>query len=162
MRPASEWCPSPNFKVVTPDRKITCIVIHATATAGIDSPRAWLCNPASKVSAHWLIGRTGVILHLVHEVNVAWHAGQSSWKGQGGVNAFSIGIEIVNANDGIMEYPEDQISALVSLVSAICKERGIKQEDVVGHLDIAPGRKTDPAGFPWGDFRGRLAAAGIA
>lgn len=159
MRPVIEWCPSPNFKAVTPDRKITCIVIHATATSGIDSPRDWLCSPESKVSAHYLIGRTGLILNLVHETNIAWHAGESEWKGKKGVNAFSIGIELVNSNDGIMEYPEDQLMSCADLVSAICQERGIKTEDVVGHLDVAPGRKTDPAGFPWPQFREMLELA---
>lgn len=156
MRPNSEWHPSPNFRAVTPDRKITCIVLHATATSGIDSPLAWLCNPESKVSAHYLISRTGVIFHLVHEVNVAWHAGESTWKGKPGVNAYSIGIELVNANDGKMEYPEDQLRSCADLVRSICQERNIQTDNVVGHMDIAPGRKTDPAGFPWANFRARL------
>lgn len=155
-RPDSEWCPSPNFLSVPPGRKVTCVVIHATATSGLDSPKEWLCNPNSKVSAHYLIGRTGVILHLVHESNVAWHAGDSEWRGQSGVNRFSVGIELVNSNDGQMEYPNDQLAAAAELVRAICADHGIKPQDVVGHADIAPGRKTDPAAFPWDDFRMRL------
>lgn len=135
------------------------MVIHATATKAIDSPREWLCNPDSKVSAHYLIGRDGLILNLVDEKNIAYHAGESSWKGMAHVNRFSIGIELVNSNDGIMDYPDVQMNALVSLVVPICSDYGISPEDVIGHLDIAPGRKTDPAGFPWEIFRAAISAA---
>jgi N-acetyl-anhydromuramyl-L-alanine amidase AmpD len=75
---------------------------------------------------------------------------------------FSVGIELVNANDGIQEYPQAQLEACAGLTAAICKDYGVKLEDVVGHLDVAPGRKTDPAGFPWEDFRALLLAAGIS
>ncbi len=78
------------------------------------------------------------------------------------MNAFSIGIELVNANDGIMAYPEPQIEACRALVGAICRERKIKCDDVVGHFDVAPGRKTDPAGFPFDDFRARLYKDGVS
>lgn len=158
-RPKSTWCGSPNFRKGN-GRKITCVVIHATATSGLVSPKEWLCNPASKVSAHYLIGRDGQILQLVHEADIAWHAGQSTWKGKNGVNAFSVGIELVNANDGIMPYPDEQLDSAAALVAGICQEYAIVIEDVVGHLDIAPGRKTDPAAFPWEDFRRRVKVAG--
>lgn len=155
-RPESEWHPSPNFKAYASDRKITAIIVHATATSGIDSPRDWLCSKESQVSAHYLIGLDGKILRLVDEKNVAWHAGESFWKGLANVNRFSIGIELVNANDEKMEYPEPQLEACATLVKAICKDYDIGPEDVIGHKDIAPGRKTDPAGFPWDDFKSRL------
>lgn len=172
MRPDSEWCPSPNFKAAA-GRKITCVVMHATATDGIDSPRRWLCDPASQASAHYLIGKTGHVLHLVREENVAWHAGYSAWKGRQFVNAFSVGIELVNRNDGVDEYPEDQLAAAAELVAAICRDHGVRLEDVVGHVDVVDGQTpeekaerlrlhSDPRGFPWADFRGRLAAAGIS
>lgn len=160
-RPDSAWIPSPNFHAGRA-HPISCVVMHATATSGLDSPKAWLCNPDSKVSAHYLIDLDGTILHLVHESDVAWHAGESEWKGQPNVNAYSVGLELVNSNDEKMEYPEAQLAAAAALVVAICKDYGVKLEDVVGHLDIAPGRKTDPAAFPWDDFRGRLTTAGIA
>lgn len=162
MRKGCEWVPSPNFFIPKTKRKITALVIHATATSGIDSPRDWLTNAASKVSAHYLIGRTGVILQLVEDKAVAYHAGESEWNGIKGLNPVSIGIELVNANDGVMDWPKDQIDALFSIAVPICKENGIKLVNVVRHLDIAPGRKTDPAGFPWGDFLMDLAKAGIA
>lgn len=162
MRDIAIPCPSPNFKPkAVGERKITCIVIHATATSGISSPREWLCNPASRVSAHYLIGKDGVILQLVEEKDVSWHAGESEWKGQEFVNGFSIGIELVNANDAKDPYPQEQLDVCVKLVAAICKDYGIACCDVVGHRDIAPGRKTDPARFPFDEFRMRLADLGI-
>lgn len=161
-RPASVWTPSPNYREGGAGRRITCVVVHATATPGLDSPQAWLCDPASQVSAHYLIGQDGTIRHLVHEANVAWHAGASVWKGAPNVNDYSVGLELVNDNTGTMPYPEPQLAATAALVAAICQDHGVRLEDVVGHLDVAPGRKTDPAGFPWADFRARLSAAGIA
>lgn len=161
-RPDSVWCPSPNFKAYAAARKITCVVIHATATKGLESPRDWLSHPASKVSAHYLIGLEGNILRMVDEKNVAYHAGESEWKGVKHVNAFSVGIELVNSNDGKMPYPEAQITACAAICVPVCKDYGVKLEDVVGHKDIAPGRKTDPAGFPWDDFKSRLRAGGVS
>jgi N-acetyl-anhydromuramyl-L-alanine amidase AmpD len=136
-------------------------VIHATATAGKDSPLEWLCDKASKVSAHYLIDCFGTIYHLVHEQNVAWHAGESEWDNKPNVNHFSVGIELVNANDGKMPYTDAQVGACADLVGAICNEHGIAIKDVVGHKDIAPGRKTDPAGFPWDDFKLMLSDRGL-
>lgn len=172
-RPDSIWTPSPNFKAATAARGIACVVIHATATAALGSPKAYLCDPASKVSAHYLIDMDGTIYHLVHESNIAWHAGESVWKGREGVNQFSVGIELVNLNDGTMPYPEPQLAAGAALVAAVCREHGVKIEDVVGHVDIVTGKTpeekaerlklhSDPRGFPWEDFRARLGAAGIA
>lgn len=154
-RPQSTWARSPNYKPGRPG-PVSCVILHATATSGLDSPLEWLTSPESKVSAHYLIGQTGAIYHLVHESDTAWHAGESSWRGQSGVNDFSVGIELVNSNDGHMEYPEDQLAACAYLVKALCLDYKIKPQDVVGHLDIAPGRKTDPMAFPWDDFRLRL------
>lgn len=160
-RPAVKWVASPNFRAVK-SRKIWAVIIHSTATSGIKSPLEWLTSEASKVSAHYLIDRDGDIFQLVDELHVAWHAGTSSWAGAENVNNFSIGIELVNANDGIMTYPEAQLESLRSLVVAICKERNISSANVVGHYHIAPGRKTDPLGFPFDDFKGRLYIDGVA
>lgn len=146
---------SPNYRR-TPGRAISCVVIHATATDGLASPLGWLCNPESKVSAHYLIGQDGTVYQLVHDEDVAWHAGVSSWRGRSGVNDFSIGIELVSPNDGT-PYPEPQVAACAQLTRAICDEHGISPEDVIGHLDVAPGRKNDPMGFDFVGFRGRLA-----
>lgn len=159
-RPSFKKVSSPNFTRAK-DRKITAVIIHATATGGLASPLEWLTLPKSKVSAHYLIDKNGDIFQLVAEKDIAWHAGESYWDGQPHVNAFSIGIELVNPNDGYYPYPEEQLQALVELVVAICRDFRIEAKDVVGHCDIALGRKTDPAGFPWEDFRARMAKEGI-
>lgn len=151
-------CKSPNYRKVNSKRKITCVIIHATATSGIESPKEWLCDPASQVSAHFLLDVDGSIYQLVDDNDIAWHAGVSEWKGQENVNNFSIGIELVNSNDGKMTYPEEQLKSLVCLVAEICEVNNITASDVIGHKDIAPGRKTDPANFPWDDFRLDLAS----
>lgn len=162
MKPSIEQVPSPNFHRVEMNRKVSCVIIHATATTGLDSPLEWLCNKKSKVSAHYLISAAGRIIQLVAENDIAWHAGDSEWAGARGVNVFSIGIELVNANDGKMAYPVEQLDACARLVADICLERDIHIKDVVGHEDIAPGRKTDPMSFPWDDFENRLFASGVA
>jgi N-acetylmuramoyl-L-alanine amidase len=75
----------------------TLIVFHDTAGGmAADGSISWLTDPASKVSAHLVLGRDGVITQLLPFNVVAWHAGKSSWRGRSGCNAFSIGVEIVN------------------------------------------------------------------
>lgn len=161
MRPPFKKVSSPNF-TRGKDRKITCVIIHATATSGLASPLEWLTMPKSKVSAHYLIDKDGSIYCLVAEKDIAWACGESFWNEQPHVNFFSISIELVNPNDGFYEYPEEQLQSCASLVTSICKEYSIPAKDVVGHCDIALGRKTDPAGFPWEDFRERLYRGGIS
>ena len=160
-RPKSIENWSPNFTPCDPGREIKCVIIHATATESKESPLAWLCNPESKVSAHYLIDTLGAIYHLVHEQNVAWHAGVSEWDSQANVNQFSIGIELVNPNDGKTEYPAAELESCADLVSDICQDNGITTKNVVGHCDISPVRKTDPAGFPWVVFRAGLIQRGV-
>lgn len=156
-RNIARWTPSPNYRKFKKERIITLVVIHATATKGIDSPLEWLCNKASKVSAHYIIGKDGAAHQLVDENDIAWHAGVSEWEGQANVNEFSIGIELVNSNDGLDKYPDIQLDKCAYITSRICIDHEIPIQHVVGHADVAPGRKTDPAGFDWEDFRMRLA-----
>src|SRR5882672_5165456 len=155
------WEPSPNFKIGNKNRDVTCIVLHATATTGIDSPLEWLTSSLSKVSAHYLIGKDGKKYQLVKEKDIAYHAGNSEWRGKKWVNNFSIGIELVNANDGIDPWPTDQIESCAILCLELCNDYSIALVDVVGHRDIAPGRKTDPAGFNFDEFRMRLIDLGV-
>jgi len=163
-RPPFTTHETPNF-TYAPGRKVTLVVIHATATPGISSPLAWLCDPSAKASAHYLIGLDGTTYRLVHEQDVSWHAGESRWRsmeyvnpktGKPTVNNCSIGIELVNPNDGYTPYPEAQLAVCAQLVRAICEEYSVGLEDVVGHADVAPGRKNDPLGFDWHGFRARL------
>jgi N-acetylmuramoyl-L-alanine amidase len=75
----------------------TIIVLHDTAgRLAKGSAVAWLCDPKAKASAHIVVERDGSVTQLVPFDRVAWHAGQSNWRGRSGCNAFAVGIEIVN------------------------------------------------------------------
>ncbi|TBW38719.1 N-acetylmuramoyl-L-alanine amidase [Siculibacillus lacustris] len=179
--------PSPNhgerrgpFATHGPD----LVVLHYTgmpAGRGLSAAERairWLTDPVSEVSAHYVVAEDGAITQLVAESRRAWHAGRASWHGESDVNSASIGIEIVNpghwwdlavtpdrdpgapveVHPGWIDYPEAQIAAVIALVGDIVARRGFDSRRVVGHSDVAPGRKRDPGErFPWG----RLAAAGL-
>jgi hypothetical protein len=99
-----------------------------------------------EVAPHYMIDRKGNILRLVEDQDIAYHAGNSKMPdGRTNVNGFSIGIEILNAEDD--EYATVQYEAVNDLVAYLKREHGVKY--VVGHDDIAPGRKTDPWNFDW-------------
>lgn len=104
------------------------------------------------VSPHYIISREGEIYRLVADNNVAYHAGKSQVPdGRGSVNDFSIGIEIVNTKS---EKPtEKQYTALKSLIKSLKNEYEIKY--VLGHSEIAPGRKDDPWNFDWKNIRAK-------
>lgn len=134
---------------------IDMLVLHYTFIDGAAS-LARLCDPAAEVSAHYLIEEDGRVFALVSEGMRAWHAGKSSWQGDSDVNSRSIGIELVNP--GNTPFAEAQIRALIELAGAILARHPIPAANVVGHSDVAPGRKDDPGAlFPWA----RLAAFGI-
>lgn len=106
-----------------------------------------------RVSTHFLIRRQGEILQFVPTGKRAWHAGVSCWRGRERCNDFSIGIELEGADKTPYEAP--QYEALVALARTI--NRLYRLAEVVGHSDIAPGRKTDPGGaFDWPRFRSAL------
>lgn len=96
-----------------------------------------------KVSAHFFIRRRGRIIQLVSTENRAWHAGVSTWRNFEQCNNFSIGIELEGSDD--LPYTNSQYINLNILITAIKNNYPI--EDIVGHCDIAPGRKTDPGQF---------------
>ena len=107
-----------------------------------------------KVSAHFLVRREGELIQLVPCAKRAWHAGSSSWRGRERCNDFSVGVELEGADD--RAYSDPQYSRLAELLVALRWRYPIV--DVVGHIDIAPGRKTDPGpAFDWGHFRESLA-----
>lgn len=133
------------------------IVLHYTGMESCDAARARLCDPAAEVSAHWLISETGGVDALVPEAARAWHAGAGVWAGIDDVNSHSIGIEL--ANSGAHPFPEPQMVALERLLSAIMARWSIPPQRVIGHSDMAPGRKSDPG--PRFDWR-RLARQGLA
>jgi N-acetylmuramoyl-L-alanine amidase len=142
--------PSPNFDERT--LGISMIVLHYTGMQDAQSAIDRLRDPEAKVSAHYLVAEDGTILRMVAEDKRAWHAGKSRWRGIADVNSASIGIEIANPGHelGYHPFPEEQIDALVPLVSEIKRRHGITRGNVVGHSDIAPARKKDPGElFPW-------------
>jgi N-acetylmuramoyl-L-alanine amidase len=142
--------PSPNWDERA--APVTMIVLHYTGMEDADGAIARLTDPAAKVSAHYLVHEDGRVLRLVAEDKRAWHAGKSHWRGTTDINSASIGIEIVNPGHefGYRPFPDEQISAVVRLVSEIKDRYEITRGNVVGHSDIAPARKRDPGElFPW-------------
>ncbi len=112
-----------------------------------------------RVSAHALIRRDGRMVQYVPFSERAWHAGQSSYGGRTACNDFSIGVELEGTDDG--GYADPQYAALAALGAALLRAYpSLSSEAIVGHSDIAPGRKTDPGpAFDWGRFRGLLQGA---
>ena len=139
---------SPNFDERPAGVLIDTVVLHATVLNTLDELAAHFANPDTKVSAHYTIDRDGTVVSHVAEDQRAWHAGQSRMKdGRTSVNDFSIGIELVNLNDGEDPFPVQQIQAMRDLVREIMDRHPIRH--IVTHYECAdpPGRKSDPNGF---------------
>ena len=113
---------------------------------------------AMKVSAHLLIRRDGGLIQFVPFHNRAWHAGTSKFQSREACNDFSIGIEI--EGDDATSYSAAQYTALAGVSEALMRAYpGISSSRIVGHSDIAPGRKTDPGpAFDWARYRDMLAS----
>jgi len=139
---------------VSDGRKIDTIIIHSSydATGADPFNASGIIQEYQNygVSAHYLIGRDGTIYRLVQEKDIAYHAGVSSVPdGRTGVNAFSIGIELINTKTDQMTA--QQYEALKSLISDIRGRYTIKY--VLGHNQIAPSRKDDPWNFEWSKLK---------
>ncbi|MHA6643063.1 N-acetylmuramoyl-L-alanine amidase [Mesorhizobium sp. A623] len=159
-QPGADIRVSPNFGPRREPLKPDMIVLHYTGMATGVAAARWLCDPASEVSAHYLVHEDGGIVQMVRESDRAWHAGKSSWRGQTDINSCSIGIEIVNPGHGFgyPAFPARQIGAVIDLCGGIVARHAVLPERVLAHSDIAPGRKIDPGErFPWR----RLFEAGI-
>ena len=142
--------PSPNCDAR--DERISMVVLHYTDMPSAEGALTRLCDPAAKVSAHYVITEEGEVIRLVDESMRAWHAGLSYWRGKANVNGCSIGIELQNPGHtcGYRPFPDAQIDALVPLLHRIVQDYDIPRANVVGHSDIAPQRKLDPGElFPW-------------
>jgi AmpD protein len=109
-----------------------------------------------RVSAHFLIRRSGELMQFVPVDRRAWHAGVSSWRGRDRCNDFSIGIELEGTDS--TPYTDSQYGMLARLVSRLRAEYpGIAEDALTGHSDIAPGRKTDPGpAFDWARLHDEL------
>lgn len=161
-------------KITTP----THIILHYTTDCFHGKAYRTLSNFLHPVSAHYLIAADGTIYQLVDESKRAWHAGKSFWLKKKDLNTHSIGIEIVNPgfskkkknpctkNHDIWnastskqvqgstyhwyEFTPEQINNVTELCKDIIKRHDIAPNFILGHSDIAPGRKVDPGPlFPW-------------
>ena len=109
-----------------------------------------------KVSSHLFIDRKGFLTQFVPFDKAAWHAGVSVFKGRENCNEFSIGIELEGTDD--LEYPPNQYKTLTEATKALMKAYpDISLDNIVGHKDIAPLRKTDPGeAFDWDLYKSSL------
>jgi N-acetylmuramoyl-L-alanine amidase len=151
--------PSPNHDARAP-ATIDILLLHYTGMASTAGAIERLCEPAAKVSSHYVIGEAGEVLQLVAEARRGWHAGVSSWEGTTDINSRAIGIEIGNPGHdfGYPDFPEAQIEAVIALCSDIVARHRIRPDRVLAHSDVAPLRKRDPGEkFPWK----RLHQAGV-
>jgi AmpD protein len=111
-----------------------------------------------RVSAHVLIRRDGELTQYVPFGERAWHAGTSQYRGRSDCNDFSVGLELEGTDS--IPYTDAQYGALAALAAALIGTyASLSAEHLVGHSDIAPGRKTDPGeSFDWPRLRAALAA----
>lgn len=164
---------SPNFNERPAGEKISLLVIHNISLPpgefGSGCVQDFFCNRLQidrhpyfdgikhlTVSAHLLIERTGAAIQFVSFDDRAWHAGQSQFCGRENCNDFSIGIELEGTDDCV--YSDEQYRQLVSISRLLMQTYpALNAERIVGHSDIAPGRKTDPgSAFDWQRFRSGL------
>jgi N-acetylmuramoyl-L-alanine amidase len=151
-----------SYTAKSQDSRAQFLILHYTAGGFNGSLKTLIDGP---VSSHYLVSEgdkenAPVIYQLVDENRRAFHAGVSSWKGSTALNASSIGIEITNLGyrngpNGRewFDYPQAQMDLVMELCRDIIRRHGIRPDRVLGHSDIAPGRKTDPGPrFPWKRF----------
>ena len=158
--------PSPNFNNRPKDADISLIVIHAISLPpgkyGGNEIKDFFLNKLDtskdeyfesikniKVSSHILIKRTGEILQFVPFSKRAWHAGISSYLGKENCNDYSIGIELEGTDDSA--FTDEQYNSLMNLTDSLIRSYPhLSKDRLVGHSDVAPGRKTDPGTmFEW-------------
>jgi N-acetyl-anhydromuramoyl-L-alanine amidase len=155
--------PSPNCDARPPGAAVSLIVVHGislppgkfgsddvarlfTNTLDLSSDPYYPGIAHLKVSSHFFIRRDGMLVQFVRCGRRAWHAGVSSWRGRPSCNDFSVGIELEGTDD--VPYAAPQYMVLAGLAVALCRRYPIR--DMVGHSDVAPGRKTDPGdAFDW-------------
>ncbi|NKC00984.1 MAG: 1,6-anhydro-N-acetylmuramyl-L-alanine amidase AmpD [Pseudomonadales bacterium] len=162
----AHWRPSPHQSQRPPWAKIELVVLHCISLPegnyGTGNPEQLFLGclePTShpdfadlsgiEVSAHLFVDRAGSIQQFVAFDQQAWHAGMSMWCGRGSCNQFSIGIELEGTDKDA--YADEQIDALQKVLAALLENYpGLAVDHIVGHQDIAPGRKSDPGlGLDW-------------
>jgi N-acetyl-anhydromuramoyl-L-alanine amidase len=166
---------SPNCDERPPGSALTLVVVHGISLPPGQFGNGWIdrlfCNDLPteadpyfatistfEVSAHVLIGRDGALTQFVPFDKRAWHAGQSSYCGRSACNDFSVGIELEGTDD--LPYMQAQYAALAAVIRALRQTyASLRAAEIVGHSDIAPGRKTDPGpAFDWQELKRLLDA----
>lgn len=160
-------CDSPNFNERPEGTAVSLLVVHSISLPpgeyGGDAIERLFTNRLDwdehpyyagirglRVSAHFLIRRDGELLQFVSCDRRAWHAGRSRWRGRDDCNHFSIGIELEGLEGSVFEPA--QYLGLARLLRALVLRYPVTE--VVGHEDVAPGRKADPGpGFDWPRLR---------
>ena len=168
--------PSPNCDRRPRGAKLELIVIHCISLPPGRFGGGWIDRlftnelPADadpyfatikdlKVSAHVLIDRGGALTQYVPFKHRAWHAGKSEYCGRAACNDFSVGIELEGADD--VAYAAEQYARLAELIASLrSRYPTLRDAPIVGHSDIAPGRKTDPGpAFDWDRLRAASAVS---
>jgi N-acetylmuramoyl-L-alanine amidase len=129
-------------------RKPNFVIIHHTAQNSCDQTLRTFTLERTKVSAHYVICKDGVVHHMLNDYLRAWQAGLSRWGNFSDINSSSIGIEI--DNNGYEPFSVPQITSLLKLLDTLKSKYSIPSPNFIGHSDVAPGRKVDPNRyFPW-------------
>jgi AmpD protein len=168
-----QYIPSPNQDDRPDEQAPELIVVHGISLPPGEFGGSWIdhlftncLDPHAhpyfreisglKVSSHFLIRRDGEIIQYVPVNRRAWHAGESCYKGRSACNDYYVGIELEGEDD--TPYEAVQYDRLLSVIKELMAAYpAIGEDDIVGHVDIAPGRKTDPGlAFNWNDFRKKL------
>ncbi len=166
---SAKWCPTANFNE-RPTADISMLVVHNISLPpeqfGGSYIEDFFCNQLDcsvhpyfetikdlQVSAHLLIRRDGSVVQFVPFDKRAWHAGRSEFKGQTECNDFSIGIELEGSDH--INYDKRQYRVLAQVTELLLQTYpAMTPQRIVGHSDIAPGRKTDPgASFDWPKYK---------
>ena len=135
---------SPNFEQSSNGYTPQFIILHYIKKP-FEVAMSQYCDTAIKLSPHYAIKKTGEIYNLVPDEYTAWHAGVSCWKGIEQLNHHSLGIEMDNM--GNEPFTEKQMDSCIKLCHLLMKKHNIPRENILGHSDIAPGRKVDPGKF---------------
>lgn len=139
-----DWAGTTNFGL----RKPNYVIIHHTAQNSTAQTLRTFTLPRTQVSAHYVIGKDGKVYHMLNDYLRAWHAGAAKWGNSSDINSSSIGIEL--DNNGFEPFTEPQISSLITVLATVKTNHNIPTANIIGHSDIAPGRKVDPnPNFPW-------------
>lgn len=141
---STEWISTVNFNL----RKPNFIILHHTAQDSLSQTLKTFTTTKPQVSSHYVIADDGRVVQMVNDYLRAWHGGNAIWGKNTDINSASIGIEL--DNNGFEPFSDKQIISLLALLTKLKKDYNIPTQNIIGHSDIAPSRKTDPSKlFPW-------------